>query len=150
MEDIVEIPREIYDNHPDLVLEIDVSFVNGLPMLTGIDTTIKHRNFEALRCQTTDELRRATEFFVRTYNKAGFKIKRIDADGQFRPLFEHIQDKATEDGKPFTIEMNFANPGDHVPHVERHNRTFDSCAITQPTVQMFPSAHATKSRRGCY
>ena len=56
IEDIVEIPREIYDNHPDLVLEIDVSFVNGLPMLTGIDTTIKCRNFEALRCQRTDEL----------------------------------------------------------------------------------------------
>ena len=117
VEDIMEIPREIYDNHPDLVLEIDVAFINKLPMLTGIDTTVKYRNFEALQCRDITELRRALDTFLRTYNKAGFRIKRIDCDSEFKPLFEEMEDD-------WDIELNFASKGEHVPHVERHNRTF--------------------------
>ena len=102
IEDIIEIPREIYENHPELVLEIDVSYINGLPMLTGIDTTVKNRNFDAPRHEKTDELKRAVGSFVRYYNKSGFKIKRIHADGEFKPLFDHIKDQAKKAGKPWT------------------------------------------------
>jgi len=41
--DLIEIPPEILERHQDLVLEIDLMFINGMPMLTSIDTTIKFR-----------------------------------------------------------------------------------------------------------
>ena len=115
-DDSIEIPDEIYTNNGTINLEIDVMFINELPMLTGIDTTIKNRDFEALRCQTIPELRRALDTFLREYNKAGFRIGRIDCDRQFQPMFEEMEDD-------WEIELNFANPGDHVPAAERNNRT---------------------------
>ena len=49
------------------------------------------------------------------YNKAGFKIKEIRSDNEFRPLQESLSND-------FGIGMNFANPQEHVPEAERNNR----------------------------
>jgi len=40
-EDLVEIPPEIYDKHKDIVYCMDIMYVNGMPMLTGIDRSIR-------------------------------------------------------------------------------------------------------------
>ena len=114
IDDLIQLPPEIYEKHPDLTLEIDIMYVNRLPMLTGIDTTLKYRSFEPLTCRTITEIHRALKTFLRTYNRGGFKITRIDCDNEFRPLLDKIE---------IEVEMNFANPGDHCPHVERNNQT---------------------------
>ena len=80
IDDQIQIPKEIYELHPKLKLEIDLMFMNELPMLTGIDTTVQHRSFEPLTCQTVPELYRALDNILRFYNKAGFEIDRIDAN----------------------------------------------------------------------
>jgi hypothetical protein len=49
------------------------------------------------------------------YNKAGFKIKEIRSDNEFRPM----QDPLLND---FGICMNFSNPQEHVPEAERNNQ----------------------------
>ncbi len=116
VDDHIEIPREIYDNHPELVMEIDITYLNKLPMLVGIDTTIKNRSFEALRCRKVPELQRALNTFIRAYNRAGFRIQRIDCDNEFKPLFDDVEAR-------WKALLNFANPGDHCPHIERSNRT---------------------------
>ena len=116
VDDTIEVPEELYANNGTINLEIDVMFINQLPMLTGIDTTVKNRNFEALKCETVPELRRALDTFLREYNKAGFRIGRIDCDNQFGPMFEEMEDD-------WEIELNLANPNDHVPAAERNNRT---------------------------
>ncbi len=116
IDDHVEIPREIFEQHPNLILEIDIMYVNKLPMLTGIDRTVRYRNFEALRCRRASEIGRALATFIRDYNRAGFKIARIDCDNEFHPLFDVLEDK-------WRILLNTANPGDHAPAAERNNRT---------------------------
>ena len=40
-EDLVEIPPEIRDKHKDIVYCMDIMYVNGMPMLTGIDHSIQ-------------------------------------------------------------------------------------------------------------
>ena len=74
IDDLIQLPPEIYEKHPDLTLEIDIMYVNRLPMLTGIDTTLKYRSFEPLTCRTITEIHRALKTFLRTYNRGGFKI----------------------------------------------------------------------------
>eukprot|EP00980_Cylindrotheca_fusiformis_P018259 scaffold5933_cov78-Cylindrotheca_fusiformis.AAC.1 len=66
--------------------------------------------------RSKDELFRSLDVALRYYNKAVFKIKRIDCDGEFRVMMDEVQDE-------LDVEMNYANPGDHVPEAERNNRT---------------------------
>ena len=81
--DLIQLPPEIYEKHPEVVLEIDIMYVNTLPMLTEIDTTIKYKNFEHMTCCTVTEIHRALKTFHRIYNKRGFHVKRIDCDNEF-------------------------------------------------------------------
>ena len=52
---------------------------------------------------------------IQLYNKAGFKIAEIRSDNKFRPLKEALSIN-------YGIEMNFANPQEHVPEAKRNNQ----------------------------
>jgi hypothetical protein len=52
---------------------------------------------------------------IKVYNRAGFKITKIRADNEFRPLKDAML-------KHFGIKMNFANPQEHVPEAERKHQ----------------------------
>ena len=114
--DIIEIPKEILDKHQNLVLEIDLMFVNRLPMLTTIDTSIKFRSLVPLESQTAEVLYKALDVVLRKYNKNSFRVTKIRCDNQFKPLMEDIEDN-------LGIEMNYAPRDEHVPAAERNNRT---------------------------
>jgi len=64
----IEIPPEILEQHQDLVLEIDLVFVNGMPMWTSIDTTIKFRSLVPLKDQTAKELYKSLDVVLRKHN----------------------------------------------------------------------------------
>ena len=68
----VEIPPEIYANHGDLNLHIDVMFVNTLSHLTTIDDPIKYRAAVPLESRANNELYKALDSVLRHYNQAGF------------------------------------------------------------------------------
>jgi hypothetical protein len=46
--DEIDIPQELKDMHKDLTLCIDIMFINGMPMLTSIDRSIRFRALIAL------------------------------------------------------------------------------------------------------
>jgi hypothetical protein len=46
--DEIEIPNELKEMHQDLTLCIEIEFVNGMPMLTSIDRSIRFRALIAL------------------------------------------------------------------------------------------------------
>ena len=114
--DLIEIPPEILERYQDLVLEIDLMFVNGMPMLTSIDTTIKFRSLIPLKDQTAEELYKALDVVLRKYNKNKFRVNKINCDQQFKPLMEDVEDN-------LGIRMNYAPRDEHVPAAERNNRT---------------------------
>ena len=49
---------------------------------------------------------------LRHYNKAGFTIKKIYCDGEFKSMMDTVSDE-------LDIDMNYANPDEHVPEIER-------------------------------
>jgi hypothetical protein len=57
---------------------------------------------------------RALDQILRHYNRAGFVIRTIHYDGEFRGmLMEKVGD--------LDVDMNFTNAQDHVPEAERNN-----------------------------
>ena len=50
------------------------------------------------------------------YNHVDIYIKMIHADNEFRSILHELLDK-------WDVDINFCNPGEHVPHIERENRT---------------------------
>ena len=48
-------------------------------------------------------------------NKAGFDVRCLEADSEFKPLLEPLQDE-------LNIDMTFADPQDHVKQAEHNNR----------------------------
>jgi hypothetical protein len=67
-----------------------------------------------LKSKSISLYKEALKEVIQVYNKAGFKIIEIRADNKFRPLKEAMLEH-------FGIEMNFANPQEHLPEAERNH-----------------------------
>ena len=65
---------------------------------------------------TEKELFIAIDNILHQYNKAGFTIKTIHADREFKPLFEQVCDD-------LDVTMNYPPAQAHVPEAERNIRT---------------------------
>ena len=52
----IEIPRELVHQCNDLTLFIDLFFVNGLPMLTSIDSPIRNCNLIAIELRSKENI----------------------------------------------------------------------------------------------
>ena len=57
---------------------------------------------------------------MKHYNTGGFYIQLVHCNGEYKSLIDPIKDKLNAD-------MNFANPGDHVPEAECNNQTIKEC-----------------------
>ena len=57
---------------------------------------------------------------MKHYNTDGFYVQLFHCDGEYKSLIDPFKDKLNED-------MNFANPGDHVPEAEHNNHRFKEC-----------------------
>ena len=69
-----------------------------------------------LQTRTHDDIYKALDDVLRYYNKAGFYIKTIYCDGEFKGLMDQVSDE-------LNIQMNYTNAQEHVPQAERNNRT---------------------------
>ena len=68
----IDIPPEIYENHSDLDLCMEIIFVNEMLMMTTIDTTIRFRALILLSDRLHDDLYHRLDNVLRYYIKAGF------------------------------------------------------------------------------
>ena len=115
-EEEIEIPRELIHQSDDLTLFLDLFYVNGLPMMTTIDAPIRNRSLVCLKNRDADSMYGGLDVILRSYNKAGYFIKKIRCDNEFRTLMNDIMDD-------LDIEIECVPQGDHVPEAERNNRT---------------------------
>jgi hypothetical protein len=113
---VVEIPKELIEKHHNLVLAMDVMFVNGIPILASVDNPIIYRASVPLDNQTAKKLYEALDVVLRHYNKAGFKVATIKCDPEFRPIMDPVSDD-------LEANMDYAPAKQHVPEAERNIRT---------------------------
>jgi hypothetical protein len=114
-DDTIEIPEELIANN-QIELCIDILYINECGFMTMIDRTIRFRSAIPIENCTHEEYYRVLDMVLRLYNSAGFRIKTIHCNVEFRAMMEKVKDD-------LGIRMNFTNALDHVPEVERNNRT---------------------------
>lgn len=115
-DDLVEIPRELKENHSNLTYCMDIMYVNGMPMLTGIDRSIRFRSLFNLENRTKEELFKGLIRVLRHYNDAEYTIETIFCDQEFQPMLDLVKDE-------LGVTMNYTTTDEHVPEAERNNRT---------------------------
>ena len=121
--DIIEIPKELYDNCSRIQLHMDVFYVNGLGFLATIGHPVYYRTCVPLEETTGKSLYKALDKTLRTYNRGGFKVRSIECDNEFKSIMDDV-----EDG--LGVKMNYTNAQDHVPAAERNNRTIKEAMRT--------------------
>jgi len=113
--DYIELPEELFAKQQNIVLCIDGIKVNGLMFLTTISKNLFYRTAQYIESKSIGYYKQALKEIITIYNKAGFRITKIRGDNEFQPLKDIMFDE-------FGINMNFANPQEHVPEAERNNR----------------------------
>ena len=114
--DTVELPKELYKAQRNVELCIDALFVCGMIFLTTISRHIMYRTAQWVQRKELSHYSDALVQVLKLYLRAGFKVTRISADREFKPLLDELQQ---EHG--FT--PNYANAQEHVAPAERNNRT---------------------------
>ena len=125
-EDFIEIPPELDLAGKEMELAIDVVYINRECFLHTVDRTIKEPSCVTLgtyskgEAPTSETLYKALYEVRRKYNRADVRISVLHADNEFRSLLEELIQSDEWD-----IDINFSNPGEHVPDIERGNRTLE-------------------------
>ena len=107
------VPADILDRHRDLVVSIDIFFINKIPFLL---TTLRNLHFgtvEAIPNRQVTTVLKAIKQMLSTYHTRGFRVRTILADPEFQPL----------DGMIPGVSFNFCAQGEHVPDIKQYVRT---------------------------
>ena len=94
-------------NHK-LQLCIDIVYINGMTFLVSIDKEIKFRSMVHLMKRIKSLLYEGLDKIVRVYNSAGFRIKVIHADNEFRSLLEDVEDNIRPTGQKYAITPSWS------------------------------------------
>ena len=86
MDGFIEIPRELIDNNPELILCMDIMFFSQQTLFTTIEKGVWFQGFVPLANRTKEECYRALDVVMRHYNKSVFSVKRIECDGDFKSI----------------------------------------------------------------
>lgn len=111
---MIFVPPELIQIHKNVLLTIDVMFVNSHPFFVSISRNIKFTTIQALPNRTHDSLMIALKAILGIYNKAGFHIQTVLADGEF----EHLRPACVDAG----IHLNTTSANEHVIDIERQIR----------------------------
>ena len=119
-EDEIELPPELVIEMVELA--IDVIYVSTEAFLHTVDRKIK--NVSVVPLGTAKKVPAKTLWVglkkvVSQYNTVGIGVSMIHADNEFRAV-ENLCKK-----EEIKIEFNFCNPDEHVPDIERENRTLE-------------------------
>ena len=112
----IEIPDEFVSKERNIELAINIIFINKETLLTTINRSIMFKACVPLPSREDDDIYAGLDEVLRHYNKAGYTITTIHADGEFESLMLRIEDE-------LDVVTNIANPDEHVGDVERLNRT---------------------------
>jgi len=117
---VAEIPRALRTKISPLTLYLDVMYVNGMSMLTTVDSHIKCRALVPLKNRTAESLYASLDNVLCHYNRATLYVTSIESDIEFKSLFEDIEDN-------MDTKFNYAPHGKHIPAAKHNNRAIADC-----------------------
>jgi hypothetical protein len=90
VQDIVEAPKEIRENHKRVTLTIDIFFVNRVPYFVTLSLRICFLSVTHTTNQKIITIFKALKAMDNFYLQRGFQIVFIKGDGEFKPLEEFM------------------------------------------------------------
>ena len=93
VDDFIEIPRDLIENNQELILCMDIIFINKQALLTKIDKYIRFPGLVLLDNRIKEECYRTLDVVMIKYNKSGFCIKRIGCDSEFKSIMDEVSDE---------------------------------------------------------
>jgi hypothetical protein len=109
------IPASIMQQYKDVILSADVMKVNGIPFLTTISRHIKFGSAGKLDSMENKTIVQHFKVVIGTYALRGFRVTIILADNQFESMRGDLADLGAT--------VNIVSRDEHVPEIERFNRT---------------------------
>ena len=91
------------------------STCRDIPFLTTISRNLYYRTAQYVKSQTPEVYKTTLDSVFGVYKNGGFKVRQLRCDNEFRPLTAPLAIERT-------IEVNYANPQEHVSEAERNNR----------------------------
>jgi len=110
-----DITQEIMDKHGEVILAIDIMFINKIPFVMMASLNIHFGTAELVKDMKNNTLITSIEQVIQAYQTCCFKIQAILADGQF----QHIQQIIEQKG----IRLNICAAYEHIPEIKRYIRT---------------------------
>ena len=111
--DIIQLPRELFDDLKHVTLGIDFYYVNGVAVFHSISRRIGYRTVSFPMSRSAISIVDEMKKVFKTYNARGFRITAVHADKEF--------EKVQNDVLP--ANMRICGVDDHVPEVERSIQT---------------------------
>ena len=109
------IPHKILHTYPTIKLYIDLIYINKLPFLHTQSSPIDFLTIQYAKNRTQGTIKNLLHSVVNKYQSRGFEISDIFGDNEFNVSTLH------EFFRPITIHT--CAPEEHVPQIERQNRT---------------------------
>ena len=111
----IEIPRHIMEHYKNVTLSVDIMKVTGIPFLMTISQHIKFGTAGRLATMKTDHIIAHFKKIIGLYIVRGFRVKIMIADNQFESMRDDIAN--------LHVQLHIVAREEHVPEVERFNRT---------------------------
>ena len=115
---MIEIHTELFGINKRIILSIDGLKVNGLKTLTTISHNIQYQTAQYVIESNSDIFEELVKEVHHTYMQGDFVIVETHCNNDFR---KYMDDFARRQ-EPLII-VNYASSNEHVPRVERNNRT---------------------------
>jgi len=109
----IALPQYIKDFHLDVILCIDIFYLNGLPFFHTISRSLQFRTVEELKNRQTSSILTCLQNAMELYLARGFRVAAVHADPEFQPLAISILPSI----------LHVVAKGAHVPEIERSIRT---------------------------
>ena len=109
------IPSGIVEQYHDVIIAVDVLYINKLPFIATISRYICFGTVEFLRNQKSTTLIEHIKQVNRLYRQQGFRPTYALMDGQFEPLRGNLADMG--------LQLNTMSNDEHVPEIEWQIRT---------------------------
>jgi hypothetical protein len=113
---LIDIPKEFLSLHRNVVLTVDMFFVDKIPFFISLSDNICFTGTTHLQNKSGPSLALAfTEIFT-IYQRRGFQIRMVYGDGDFEPM------RAMIEGLPGNPKLDVTAASEHVATVERKIR----------------------------
>ena len=111
----IPIPSTVVEQYHDVILAVDILYVNKLLFIATISRHIHFGTVEFLRNQKAITLTEHIKQVNQLYRQQGFRPIYTLMDGQFEPLRGDLAEMG--------IQLNTVSNDEHIPEIERQIRT---------------------------